>query len=111
MAEITMYATTWCPYCRRARELLQSKGQSWNEIDVEEQPAAKDEMMTRRHRASTVAEILISTVLSTVFSNVVFAVAANDASARTPAAFPRLNTTCSWARIRRDSPFPTCSLN
>jgi proline iminopeptidase len=42
-------------------------------------------MMTRRHRASTVAEILISTVLSTVFSNVVFAVAANDASARTPA--------------------------
>jgi glutaredoxin 3 len=58
MAQITMYTTSWCPYCRRARELLKSKGQSWNEIDIEEQPAAKDEMMRRSGR-HTVPQIWI----------------------------------------------------
>lgn len=58
MAEITMYTRDWCPYCRRAKELLQSKGQSWREIDIEQQPGARDEMMKRSGR-HTVPQIWI----------------------------------------------------
>jgi len=58
MAEITMYTKEWCPYCRRAKELLRSKGQRWSEIDIEQQPAARDEMMERSGR-HTVPQIWI----------------------------------------------------
>ncbi len=51
-AEIVMYATDWCPYCSRARHLLQSKGVAWREIDVDSTPDARAEMRTRTQRSS-----------------------------------------------------------
>jgi glutaredoxin 3 len=42
-----MYTTDWCPYCARARSLLETKGVAWTEIDVEAVPGARDEMMAR----------------------------------------------------------------
>jgi len=42
-----MYTTQWCGYCSRARRLLQSKGVSFTEIDVDAQPGARAEMMAR----------------------------------------------------------------
>ncbi|MBI2395167.1 MAG: glutaredoxin 3 [Deltaproteobacteria bacterium] len=33
--KIVMYSTAWCPYCTRAKRLLQSKGWAFDEIDVD----------------------------------------------------------------------------
>ncbi len=53
-----MYSRSWCPYCQRARTLLQAKGMQFEEIDIEEQPAKRAEMITRSGR-STVPQIFI----------------------------------------------------
>jgi len=58
MAEIVMYTKSWCPYCDRAKSLLREKGQSWTEIDIEQQPERRDEMIRRSGR-STVPQIFI----------------------------------------------------
>jgi len=44
---VTMYATGWCPYCARARALLERKGVDWTEIDLEAEPARRAEMIER----------------------------------------------------------------
>jgi glutaredoxin 3 len=55
---VVMYATGWCPYCARARELLECKGIELEEIDIEAAPAARAEMMSRSGRR-TVPQIFI----------------------------------------------------
>lgn len=57
-ARIVMYATSWCPYCARARALLQDKGASFEEIDIEAEPAQR-ETMIRRSGRRTVPQIFI----------------------------------------------------
>jgi len=49
---IEMYATDWCPYCSRARRLLESKGASWHEIDIDLSAKARAEMIERSQRTS-----------------------------------------------------------
>ena len=56
--KVVMYATSWCPYCARARELLEQKGAELEEIDIEATPAARMEMMARSGRY-TVPQIFI----------------------------------------------------
>ncbi len=58
MAEIVMYTKSWCPYCDRAKHLLREKGQEWHEIDIEAEPARRDEMIERSGQ-STVPQIWI----------------------------------------------------
>jgi glutaredoxin 3 len=53
-----MYATGWCPYCARARALLERKGADWTEIDVEAEPTRRAEMIARSGRR-TVPQIFI----------------------------------------------------
>ncbi len=53
-----MYTTGWCPYCARARELLEQKGVVLEEIDVEGRPEAREEMVSRCGR-HTVPQIFI----------------------------------------------------
>lgn len=55
---VTMYATSWCPYCERARRLLTGKGVSFHEIDIEAAPEKRAEMQTRSGRR-TVPQIFI----------------------------------------------------
>ena len=55
---VVMYATTWCPYCARARALLASKDVPFQEIDIEAQPGER-ETMIRRSGRSTVPQIFI----------------------------------------------------
>jgi glutaredoxin 3 len=45
--QVVMYTTDWCPYCARARSLLETKGVAYAEIDVDAVPGARDEMMAR----------------------------------------------------------------
>lgn len=56
--KVVMYATSWCPYCARARQLLEQKGAALEEIDIEAMPAARMEMMSRSGRR-TVPQIFI----------------------------------------------------
>ncbi len=43
--KLVLYVKTWCPWCVRAKSLLDSKGYLYNEIDVEEDEAFYDEMI------------------------------------------------------------------
>ena len=54
-----MYASDWCGYCRRARALLEAKGVTYTEIDVDLVPNARDEMMARGG-GSTVPQVFIN---------------------------------------------------
>ncbi len=45
--QVVLYTTDWCPYCARARSLLELKGVAYTEIDVDAVPGARDEMMAR----------------------------------------------------------------
>ena len=56
-----MYVTDWCPYCARARGLLEAKGVAFREIDVEAVPGAQAEMVARSGRSS-VPQIFIGEV-------------------------------------------------
>jgi glutaredoxin 3 len=58
-AEVVMYATSWCPYCARARRLLEEKGIPYTEIDVEAQPQARAEMIRLSGGRQTVPQIFI----------------------------------------------------
>ena len=53
-----MYATDWCPYCSRARALLEAKGVTFTEIDVDIVAGARDEMVARGG-GETVPQIFI----------------------------------------------------
>ncbi len=55
---IVVYQTDWCPYCLRARALLESKGARIETIDVEQRPGARAEM-TERSGRHTVPQIFI----------------------------------------------------
>ena len=55
---VTMYATSWCPYCARARNLLERKGVTLQEIDIESAPEKRAEMQKRSGRR-TVPQIFI----------------------------------------------------
>lgn len=55
---ITIYTTSWCPYCVRAKALLGQKGAAYHEIDVESAADLRTEMMERSGRR-TVPQIFI----------------------------------------------------
>jgi glutaredoxin 3 len=58
MTTVTMYATGWCPYCTRARQLLAAKGVTVDEIDIDARPDQRAVMMERSGRR-TVPQIFI----------------------------------------------------
>ena len=55
---VTVYTSDWCPYCRRAKDLLTSKHVVFTEINVEEQPQLREQMIARSNRR-TVPQIFI----------------------------------------------------
>ncbi|MBP2232328.1 glutaredoxin 3 [Azospirillum agricola] len=59
MAEIVIYTTPFCPYCSRAKSLLQSKGVQYEEIDLYVQPGRRSEMIERAEGRTTVPQIFI----------------------------------------------------
>jgi glutaredoxin 3 len=50
--EIVMYASGWCPYCQRARQLFERKKLAFSEIDVEDAAAIRQTMIKRAGRTS-----------------------------------------------------------
>ncbi|OHV04943.1 mycoredoxin [Mycobacterium talmoniae] len=39
-APLTIYSTTWCGYCVRLKTMLKASGISYDEINIEQDPAA-----------------------------------------------------------------------
>lgn len=58
MQTVILYTTAWCPYCIRAKKLLDSKQVSYNEIDVS-QPSLRAEMVSITG-GTTVPQIIIA---------------------------------------------------
>lgn len=54
-----MYTTSWCPYCVRAKGLLDSKGVAVREINIEAVAGAREEMVERSGGRMTVPQIFV----------------------------------------------------
>lgn len=58
---IIVYSSQFCPYCVRAKMLLDSKNVAYEEIKIDSDPSKRDEMMRRSNRR-TVPQIFIGDV-------------------------------------------------
>jgi glutaredoxin 3 len=59
-ANVEIYTKFACPYCVRAKQLLDSKGVQYTEYDISMGGAKRDEMLARVPGAQTVPQILIN---------------------------------------------------
>jgi glutaredoxin 3 len=62
IANVEIYTKFACPYCVRAKHLLDSKGVSYIEYDVTMDAAKRAEMVARAPGAQTVPQIFINDV-------------------------------------------------
>ena len=58
MPDILIYTTNICPYCIMAKRLLDKKGATYTEINVDSQTGLREEMMRKTNRR-TVPQIYI----------------------------------------------------
>ncbi len=56
---VTPHVPGWCPYCTRARALLDRKGVAYTAIDVESAPGLRDEMIAKAAGRRSVPQIFI----------------------------------------------------
>ncbi|MBP2301604.1 glutaredoxin 3 [Azospirillum picis] len=59
MADVVIYTTPFCPYCMRAKSLLDRKGVTYEEIDLYAQPGRRSEMIERAEGRTTVPQVFI----------------------------------------------------
>jgi mycoredoxin len=55
---LTMYTTTWCGFCKRLKRQLAAEGIEMVEVDIEEDPAAADYVMSVNGGNQTVPTVL-----------------------------------------------------
>lgn len=59
MSQVTIYTKAYCPYCVRAKSVLDNKGVAYQEIRIDEQPELRPQMIERAAGRSTVPQIFI----------------------------------------------------
>ena len=59
MAKVVIYTTQVCPYCVRAKQLLQNKGVQYTEIRVDDNAELRAELVAKTGRR-TVPQIFIN---------------------------------------------------
>jgi glutaredoxin 3 len=59
MAEVEIYTTPLCPYCWRAKRLLNKKGIAFVEIDLWQHPQRRPEMIERTGGRRTVPQLFV----------------------------------------------------
>tara|TARA_B100000212_G_scaffold43912_1_gene28281 strand:- start:1001 stop:1276 length:276 start_codon:yes stop_codon:yes gene_type:complete len=59
VAKVEIYSSIWCPFCYRAKRLLEQKGVDYKEIEVSDNPNLKSEMLSRSDGRYTVPQIFI----------------------------------------------------
>jgi glutaredoxin 3 len=62
MPKITIYTTSICPYCVRAKQLFKHKGLEFEEVDVALDSSRRAEMIQRANGRRTVPQIFIDNV-------------------------------------------------
>ena len=62
MASVTIYTTTSCVFCLRAKEYLRSKGVAYDEVDVTGDDAARAALVERANGQRTVPQIFVGGV-------------------------------------------------
>ena len=55
---LTMYTTAWCAFCRRLKSQLARDGIEMTEVDIEQDPAAADYVMTVNGGFQTVPTVV-----------------------------------------------------
>ena len=60
MSEVTIYSSNYCPFCIRAKQLLDSKKVKYTEIVVDGQPAVRAEMSRLAGGRTSVPQIWIN---------------------------------------------------
>jgi glutaredoxin 3 len=60
MPKIEIYTKAFCPYCFRAKDLLDSKGAEYEEIDITMGGPRRQEMIQRANGRTTVPQIFIA---------------------------------------------------
>ncbi len=60
MKTIEIYTTMFCPFCSRAKSLLNSKGVKYQEIDVTSDLKGRKEMTKRSDGATSVPQIFVN---------------------------------------------------
>jgi len=58
-ATVELYTTKYCPYCVRAKMLLERKGVAYTEIDVSDDDNARAELVKKSGGRRTVPQIFI----------------------------------------------------
>lgn len=56
---LTMYTTVWCGYCVRLKRGLERAGIEFDEVDIENDPAAADFVMTVNGGNATVPTLVL----------------------------------------------------
>ncbi|MQA94986.1 MAG: mycoredoxin [Streptosporangiales bacterium] len=59
-AQITMYTTPWCGFCRRLKSQLSREGIEIAEVDIEQDPSAADYVMEVNGGNQTVPTLLFA---------------------------------------------------
>ncbi|MCC2976379.1 glutaredoxin 3 [Sphingomonas sp. PL-96] len=59
MAKIEIYTKAFCPYCTRAKRLLDSKGAAFEEVDISMGGERRAEMIQRANGRTTVPQVFI----------------------------------------------------
>lgn len=62
MKKIVIYTTNTCPYCLRAKSLLERKGLSYEEINIENNNELRVSMIEKSGGRKTVPQIFIEEV-------------------------------------------------
>ena len=57
-APLTIYTTSWCGYCHRLMTVLKANGISYDEVDIEQDPAAADFVMSVNGGFQTVPTVV-----------------------------------------------------
>lgn len=60
MADVEVYTTTYCPYCVRAKQLLDRKGAKYKEIDLTNDDDGRIALVKRTNGSRTVPQIFIN---------------------------------------------------
>ena len=58
-SNVTIYSTLSCPYCVRAKQLLERKGVAYTEINLSNEPAEVRVELMQRTKHRTVPQIFI----------------------------------------------------
>jgi glutaredoxin 3 len=59
MAKVEIYTKFGCPYCARAKRLLDEKEVPYEEYEINSMPGKREEMLSRANGGTTVPQVFI----------------------------------------------------